>query len=405
MSAEWGTLRESLLSSPDPEEPSRAEVRAGRSSPAGWDEDLGRYGSDPWKLPGFGESGPKCGVWYPDSVCSGCGHVDLNTHKCGRRTCPDCWAMWAKEAGVRAAVRVQSFRYGRDFKQVAHAVVSPTEGDVMTEREFYNGKSKAAEIAQEKGFRGCAVVAHPWRVTERGKKLYNALDRDVGIWVWLRRNYTEQEIQELTYWSPHYHIIGPTTPDMDPADESDEWLYTFFRSVKPMGGASDKEAHEDVYGLFRYLLSHTGWPEDETKQVITWYGDLANAVFVEDATEDWQIQKPSEGVRNSIRRHTEEVAGVTVDEDGGDGVDLEDTDDKGSCPCDDCDGVLIDVLDVADYLRHNQPPPDVCEIMETCYDWRLGRISPPAGMKLPRSEEEAVEVLQYLTGDVGSIST
>ena len=396
MSAEWGTLREPTIPVPDQEESTRAVDRAARSSPTGWDEDLGRYGSDPWKLPGFGESGPKCGVWYPDGVCTECGHVDLNTHKCGRRTCPDCWAMWAKEASVRATVRVQGFRYGRDFKQVAHAVVSPTEGDVMTEREFYNSKSKAADIAQEKGFRGCAVVAHPWRVTEDGKELYNAVDRDVGIWVWLRRNYSEGEIQRLTYWSPHYHIIGPTTPNMDPADDSDEWMYKFIRSVKPMGGASDKEAHEDVYGAFRYLLSHTGWPEGETKQAITWYGDLANAVFVEEATEDWQIQKPSEGVRNSIKRHTEEVAGVSLEEEEGEGGDQDDTDDKGRCPCEGCDGVLIDVLDVDHYLRHNEPPPDVANIMETCYDWRLGRIHPPPGLKRPRSEEDAREVLEHL---------
>jgi len=222
-----------------------------------------------------------------------------------------------------------------------------------------------------------------------------AVDRDVGIWVWLRRNYTESEIKQLIYWSPHYHIIGPSTPDMEPASDSDEWVYKFIRSVKPMGGASDREAHEDVYGAFRYLLSHTGWPEGETKQAITWYGDLANAVFVEDATEDWQIQKPSEGVRNSIQRHTEEVAGVSVEED--DGASVEDArDDEGDCPCEDCDGVLIDVLDVERYLRHNEPPPDVARVMTTCYEWRLGRLQLPPGLKRPSTEEDARRALDHL---------
>ena len=395
MSATWGTLREPTLPVPDQEEPSRAADRAARSSPAGWDEDLGRYGSDPWKLPGFGESGPKCGVWYPDAVCDECGHVDLNTHQCGRRTCPDCFGIWAKEAAVRATTRVQSFRYGRDFKQVVHAVVSPPEGSVMTEREFYKGKKRAAEIAQEKGFRGCAVVAHPWRVKEEGKKLYRDEDPDVGIWVWLRQTFDEDRLMELVYWSPHYHIIGPSTPDMDPADESDEWNYVFIRSVKPMNGAADKEAHEDVYGAFRYLLSHTGWPEGSTKQAITWYGDLANAVFVEEATEEWQIQMPSEGVRDAIQRHTEEAAGVSLEDDT-DGVGSDETDDKGKCPCDDCGGVLIDVLDVDQYLRHNEPPPDVANIMETCYDWRLGRLQPPPGLKHPQSEQDARDALNAL---------
>jgi len=395
MSAEWGILKESMLAAPEPSEPTRVDERAARSSPSGWSEELGRFGSEPWRLPGFGESGPKCGVWYPDNVCSECGHVDMNAHKCGRRTCPDCWSMWAKEASVRATVRVQGFRYVHDFKQVVHATVSPTEGDIMTEREFYKGKKKAAEIAQEKGFKGCAVVAHPWRVTDEAKEMYRAVDRDVGIWVWLRRNYTESEIKQLIYWSPHYHIIGPSTPDMEPASDSDEWVYKFIRSVKPMGGASDREAHEDVYGAFRYLLSHTGWPEGETKQAITWYGDLANAVFVEDATEDWQIQKPSEGVRNSIQRHTEEVAGVSVEEDDGAGVE-DARDDEGDCPCEDCDGVLIDVLDVERYLRHNEPPPDVARVMTTCYEWRLGRLQLPPGLKRPSTEEDARRALDHL---------
>ena len=395
MSAEWGILKEPTLAAPKPSEPSRADERAARSSPGAWSEDLGRFGSERWELPGFGESGPKCGVWYPDNVCSECGHVDMNAHKCGRRTCPDCWSMWAKEASVRATVRVQGFRYVHDFKQVVHATVSPTEGDIMTEREFYKGKKKAAEIAQEKGFRGCAVVAHPWRVTDEAKQMYRAVDRDVGIWVWLRRNYTESEIKQLIYWSPHYHIIGPSTPDMEPASDSDDWVYKFIRSVKPMGGASDRDAHEDVYGAFRYLLSHTGWPEGETKQAITWYSDLANAVFVEDATEDWQIQKPSEGVRNSIQRHTEEVAGVSVEEDGGVGVE-DARDDEGDCPCEDCDGVLIDVLDVERYLRHNEPPPDVARVMTTCYEWRLGRLQLPPGLKRPSTEEDARRALDHL---------
>jgi len=396
MSAEWGILKEPTLPTSEPSEPSRATERAARSSPGAWSEGLSRYGSEPWKLPGFGESGPKCGVFSPGAVCDECGHVEYHTHQCGRRSCPDCWSLWAEKASVRATVRVQSFRYVHDFKQTAHATVSPPEGEIMTEREFYDGKKRAAEIVQEKGFRGFAIIAHPWRVTSGGKRLYRQEDPDTGIWVWLRQNHSESEIRELTYWSPHYHVIGATTRGMDPAKDGDEWNYVFHRSHKPMGGASDKEAHEDVYGNFRYLLSHTGWAEGETKQAITWYGDLANAVFVEDASEEWQIQKPSEGIQQAIQRHTEEVVGVSVEEDEGAGDGEDARDDEGDCPCDDCGGVLIDVLDVDRYLRHNEPPPDVARRMELCYDWRLGRVQPAPGLKFPKSEEDAQEALESI---------
>lgn len=396
----WGTLCEPTIPAPAADEPSRVDARARRASPAGTNEDLGAYGSERWELPGYGESGPKCGVWYPDSVCDEHGHVDMNAHRCGRRTCPDCWAIWAEKAGVRATVRTQAFRYTQpdDYhRQAAHAVVTPEEGDVMNEREFYDGKSKAAEIAKEKGFRGFSVIAHPWRVTSDAKSEYRDADHDVGIWVWLRNEFSEAEMRERTYWSPHYHIVGITSRDMSPGDESDEMLYRFIRSLESFDGTRDEESHEDVYGTYRYLLSHTGYPEGATNQAVTWYGDLANAVFVEDATEDYQIEKPSEGVRDVMQRCVESLAGVTLEEDGDGGCGDGDEDDD-VCPRDGCGGELIDVFDVSMYLRHNQPPDDVAERMRVARDWRLGDVDPPPGLKRPTTQEDAHDAFEKMMG-------
>ena len=399
---QWGTLKEPTLPVP-PQEPeqSRSTARADRSSPGAWDEDLGRWGKDTWNLPGFGEKGPKCGEWYPEAVCDECGHLDLGTHKCGRRSCPECWGIWAKEAAVRATKRIQSFRHtqpNNHRRQVAHAVVAPPEGDVMNERQFYNGRKKAAEIAEEKGFRGFAIVPHPWRVSEGTKAEYRDRDPDVGMWVWLRNEFTEEEVRRRIYWSPHYHVIGATSTDMEPGDESDEWLYEFIRSFKSYDGIRDRESHEDLYGGFRYLLSHTGYPEGSTKQAVTWYGDLANSVFVENASADWQHEKPSDGVRSAIEREIEAVAGVTDTDDESDesGAESEETDDVGDCPCDDCGGVLIDVFDVRMYLDHNDPPPEVAKRMKTAYEWRVGDREPPPGMKRPQTEEQAREAFEAM---------
>ena len=398
---EWGTLKEPTLPVPPAEsEPSRSSVRASRSSPGAWNEDLGRWGSETWNLPGYGESGPKCGEWYAEAVCDECGHLDLGTHNCGRRSCPNCWGIWAKEAAVRATVRVQSFRETQPKnhrRQTGHAVVSAAEGDVMNEREFYEGKKRAAEIAREKGFRGFTIVAHPWRATEKAKNEYRAVDPDCGLWVWLRSEHSEEELRELIYWSPHYHIIGLMSPDMVPGKDTDEWLYKLIRSFGTYDGTRDRGSHEDVYGAFRYLLSHTGYPEGSTKQAVTWYGDLANSVFVEEATEEWQVQKPSEGVRSVLQREVEAVAGVTEsDEEGDEGGASDKSDDLGECPCDGCGGVLIDVFDIRAYLDHNDPPPEVSQRMMAAYEWRMGDRSPPPGLKRPRSKEQAVEAFEAL---------
>lgn len=406
---EWGGLQEPTLPVPSEAEPSRSEDRADRSSPGAWDEDLGNYGSDEWLLPGFGEKGPKCGEWYAESVCDECGHLGLGTHHCGRKMCPRCWGIWAQEAGVRATKRIQAFRHtlpDNHERQVAHASVSPPEGSVMNERQVYQGRKKAAEIAREKGFRAFAVIVHPYRVTEEAKQEWREkVERDesgdpvIGIWVWLRNEFEWCEIEERVYWSPHYHIIGVTTADMEPGKDSDEWLYNFIRSLAPYEGIRDGESHNDLYGAFRYLLSHTGQPASSSKQSVTWYGELANSVFVEDATEEWQREKPSEGIRSALLREIEAVAGPTdIEDDESDesGAQDDGADDVGECPCDDCDGVLIDVFDVRDYLRHNEPPPEVAKRMEAAYEWRVGDRAPPPGMKHPQSEAEAREAFEEL---------
>lgn len=353
-------------------------------------EQLGDYSTEPYEsyeFPGKGESGPRCGEWKPAGVCESCGHLDLTVSQCGRRRCPQCWHRWARGAAVRAATRIQAWRHTQQGwrQQAAHAVVSPPEGTIQSTRQFFAGKRKAAELAKSKGWRGFAVIAHPWRATGRAKEEYEEVDPDVGLWVWLRREKTD--IHQWIYWSPHYHIIGATGADMEPAEESDNWVYSFIRSCKPYGGITGEESHEDVYGLFRYLLSHTGWPEESTKPAVAWYGMLGNNKFVENATEEWQAQKPSEGVLSALRRHIEEVAGVeeTGESDGESG------DEKAECSVEDCGGVIIDVWDIKAYLRQQEPPPDVREKMKLAWQWRLGEVEPPPGAKRPQSEQEARE--------------
>lgn len=397
MSAEWGTLKEPTLAVPAAEaDPSRSVARAERSSPGAWSESLGQYGSQTWNLPGMGASAPKCGQWYPSAVCTDHGHLDLTTHSCGRRSCPDCWGLWAQEAAVRAAARLQAWRYQQpdDYRrQVAHAYVSPEEGDIMTEREFWEGRKEAAEWAERKGFKGFAVLGHPWRPTEAAWEMYEIEEPDIGIWVWLRTEF--EEIREWVYWSPHYHIIGATTPDMDKATEDDDWVYRFERSVETFDGIRDKESHDDLYGLFRYLLSHVGWPEESTHQVTTWYGSLANSVFVQEATEEWQYQKPSEGVQEALKREISEVAGVVLEEEG-DGSGDPETDDLGECPVDGCEGLLIDVFDVRAYLQSTDVASEVADRMQAAREWRLGLVEPPPGLKNPRSREQAEEAFEAL---------
>ena len=400
MSGEFGSLsvdRRSLATTREPEaSTSVVAARADRAASGAWSEDLEPFGGAVWELPGYGDRGAGCGEWYPAAVCETCGEPRFTARVCGARSCPDCWGVWAKDGAVRATTRVQAFRYTQAddwHRQAAHAVVSPPEGEVQTEREYWNGRSKAAEIAKEKGWRGFTVIPHPYRVTDEGKERYKEEDPEYGIWVWLRNDV--EGMERYTYFSPHYHVIGATGADMEPARDADEWSYTFIRSVESFDGTRDKESHKDVYGLFRYLLSHTGYPEGSTKQVVTWYGSLANSVFVEDASEEWQNEKPSEGVLSALEREIEDAAGVEREDDESDVV-ADESDGVGRCGVDGCEGELIDVFDVRQYLRGADPPPDVRKAMEAALEWRLGERQPPPGLKRPSTEAEAREAFEAI---------
>jgi hypothetical protein len=377
-------------------EPGHKTTESESGTTGEWSEDLGRYGNaQRWELPGEGDHGAGCGEFYPAAVCETCGEPTFAARNCGRRTCPDCWGGWAQKAAVRATRRVQAFRHTQSgvWQQAAHGVVSPEEGEVMTEREFWAWRSRAAEIAESKGWRGFAVIPHPWRVTDEGKKRYKRADPEYGVWAWLRNDV--EDWRELTYWSPHYHIIGVTSPDMDAAEEGDECVYRFIRSFDEYDGARGRGSHEDVYSAFRYLLSHTGYPAGSTKQVTTWYGSLANSVFVEDAAETWQYQKPSEGVLSVLTREIEAVAGESLEDD--ERAESDESDDEGECPVAECDGVLIDVFDVRRYLRHVDPPPEVQDVMLAALEWRLGERQPPPGLRRPTTEAEAREALEAVS--------
>lgn len=408
---EWGGLREPSLPAPDPDELSESVTRAIRSgddsqslADTGTDTDhlSVEHNGETWHLPGGHEPGDGCEEWRPQGVCDECGTPSMIEQRCDRWLCPNCWTRAANRFSVSAAARQQAFRLTQPRnhrRQWAHAVVSPPDGEVSTKRALYDNRSQAADIGQEKGFRGCSVVAHSHRPTDLGKQLFRAdVDRDdegdpvIGFWVWLRHESDElnPETGNLIEWSPHYHLIGPTSPEMDVGTKNDDWLYNLIRFNEHdlTGATTSEDSHEEMYGTYRYLSSHIIQPEDSSRQSITWHGCLANSVFVEEATQDWQHQKPSQGLRNTLQRVITELSGPTIDTDDSDG-ESDESDDLGDCPCDDCDGVIIGVWDVNSYLEQADPPPDVVSKMRVARDWAAGDIEPPGGLKHPQCESDA----------------
>lgn len=382
------------------EEPSESEVELRAESVVAENERLSKYdrtvyAEDKLTLPGFGKPGPGCGEYRPSGVCESCGEPTFAPHVCGKRTCPDCWGSWAKESALAATERVQAFRETQPAnhkRQTGHFVFSPDDVP-RTLRGLRETRTEAKEVAKSKGVRGGSLVLHTHRLTEEVLTEYRAAEPKVGAWVWVRQEYGESW-REVAVWSPHVHVVGLMSPEMSAGgDDGDGGVWHLIRTLDRYTGPNDRNSHDDVYGAFRYLLSHAAVPTEETDDGLrsrSWFGELHGSKFSpEESLEPWKLKR--------LRRVIEEVADGAITEEAAEEYrEEEESLEAGECPCDDCGGVLIDVMRLDEYLRQAEPPPDVSRVMEVCHDYRMGRLQAPPGMRNPSSEEEAREVVKEL---------
>lgn len=341
-----------------------------------------------WELPGMGEAGPRCGEVRAAGFCDKKGHVNYERHLCGRRECPECWSnQWAGPRTESVVSRLAAARHAEDDgldRRTVHAAVSPPEDSINTIRGFYDGRSRANEIAKEHGIRGGVVVAHGYRALDETKDRYRELKPDLPLWRWIRGN--DREWREQVYWSPHYHIIG-LSRDTKPADDDmDGWVFKKIRSLAPYKGKIDREGIEDMASTVRYLLSHATFPANENRQAVTWFGSLHGTNF---DPED-ELSKSDWG---DIQEAVEEIVGHRADDDEeGGGMEQEE------CSREGCESVVHEIWGARDFLDQY---PDVWseeqrERVRAAYDWATGRSLPPPGLKRPRSREDAEEALEAI---------
>lgn len=390
MSVEFGALRA------DP-----GTLRSGSSSstscttePFGVDGrqeelDVESYADSSMTIPGQGEKGPNCGVWKPADFCDNCGEVGFAPNRCERRSCPNCDGEWTRQRAVGATVRIQAKRHTEPkdvSRRVVHGVVSAPDGAVTTLKDVYDGFTEAYDRAKEHGVRGGMAVFHGYRVLEETKREFERADPDMGIWRWIREE-KDENWRSLTYWSPHYHIIGlcrDFAPDAP--EEQDGWVVRRIESqFAPMEGLTDRESYEDVVGVVRYLMSHATFESGTSRDCVRWFGELATTKFSPE-------QELSDGALATVERITEEVVGVG--DDRGDGPDEPD-------PCDDCGACSRSPIFDAGYALQN---PSWCDDIGrekerrllAAFEWAIGERVPPPGLKRPSTEGECKESLEAL---------
>lgn len=400
-----------------------------------WDEDLGVtfYADTSMTLPGKASPGKNCGDWFPLEFCDECANLDYQQSRCQQRGCPDCWLIWRRDRAAGMTARLAAGRHlsvwdvtekhrcdrlgqrghrvgeceecGQEpvqpseewlKKRAVHAVVSPPEGSVRSLGDVQDGFREAYSLAEERGVRGGVAIFHGFRVRTEVREVWEA-ERELQktsmkLWRWVREH--EQDWRELTYWSPHWHVLGLSADfEADEGDEPEQWRVRRIRSldsfrldepVRRQDGA--ETGWEDMTGAAMYLLSHSSFESDTSKDCVRWFGELSTASFSpEDALD--------EGEWATIRRKAAEAADAPLPPDEGD--------EGGARECEDCGssswshiskagGALVDPGWTSDIGRDRE------KRLATAFEWYIGERKPPPGMKHPRTEEQALEALESL---------
>lgn len=387
-STEWGGLVEDwthLGGGRDEQQDELVAVEPGR-----WQEELeySVFADTSMTVPGQGESGPNCGVWKPAEFCDSCGNVGYAPNRCGRRTCSDCCGVWTEERAVGITTRISAARYVEQAgveRRTVHSVISPPEGEIRTLQQVYDGYRQAYRLAERKGVRGGVAVFHGFRVKEEIQREYREADPEMGIWRWILDERSESW-RSLSYWSPHYHIIGLCREfEADDPDEQDGWVARRIRSVESYEGLRDREAYDDLVGLVRYLMSHATFETGTSRDCVRWFGELATTNFQPD-------EALSDGSYDVIDRVVREVVGA--DDEAGERA--SETDECGCCgarswsPIWEAGAALADPGWCNEISRENE------RRLLAAFEWVIGERKPPPGAKNPGSEEAARETLEQL---------
>ena len=367
-----------------------------------WSEslDVGFIADSSVTLPGMGERGTGCGQWYPSQFCGTCGEPHFAPSRCQNRKCPDCWTTWTAQRAEGITTRLHAAREaepdGLRRRQV-HGIISPPEGDVRTLNHIKQGYRRAYEVADEHGIRGGVCIFHGFRATEETKELFTELKSiegafDGGIWKFIREH--ARDWRSLTKWSPHWHVLGlaedvqTVTRDEWEAAEQNEWVFHHVDHRFESHRITNDAGYEDTASTATYLLSHATFQPDSRSHVIRWFGSLSNNSFSpEEELELWQLR--------AIEQRAAEACSTAPDEEGEGG-------EAGSQECeqDDCQGHLDPIWDAGYALMDmgfcERIGRDAEHRLACAFEWAVGEVTPPPGMKKPRTEEECREAFATL---------
>jgi hypothetical protein len=223
-----------------------------------------------------------------------------------------------------------------------------------------------------------AKMAGDWCAEDDGK-----------LWSFVRRH--EERVERgigggdwraLSYWSPHWHIIGLAEEfEADDPDAQGGWVARRIRSLERFTLHREK-GYEDMVGTSMYLLSHATFESDSSSDCVRWFGSLATTQFSPET-------ELTERELETVERKAAEAAGAGP-------VDGERSE---PCECAECGSVSFSPIWEAGAALMDKSWTERIgrrqrQRLAAAFEWAIGDRQPPPGLKNPRSEEEALEAFE-----------
>jgi len=383
----------------------------GSRSPAGWDEiTAGKapatdraYYEDAIRLPGYGRQPERCTARKPVGFCDTHGHVALaSASPCSTRGCPEHSHMWRKDAAEGIVARLAAYRQAQPDgprRRLLHVVTSPDRSRRWSADAFWNARSASYDAVRAVGGRGGVTVPHAYRTSEEGDWLFEQAveagewEKDAGKWSLLRDAADDwDEMLRYVEEAPHYHHLV-AAEDFDADAIPSGHVVKNIRSLDRFE-LRDMTGYRDMAATAMYLLSHGAFEPSGLhgggRNTVTYFGEVHPNGF--DPSEELTAAE-----RDTIERNAERA--VRTDPSADVEAEVADEPDGRSCTVDGCDGEIVDIDQLREWLADPTWLESIGEKQATILEGALGWVEEAGDRPPPSTDRESILRHLYQRGE------
>ncbi len=339
----------------------------------------------------------------PVGFCDTHGHVSLaSASPCSTRGCPEHSHMWRKDAAEGIVARLAAYRQAQpdgSRRRLLHVVTSPDRSVYWSAEAFWDARSASYEAVRAVGGRGGVTVPHAYRTSDEGDWLFEEAvergdwDREAGKWSLLRDAADDwDEMLAYVEEAPHFHHLV-AAEDFDTEAIPSGHVVKNIRSLDAFH-LRDMTGYRDMAATAMYLLSHGAFEPSGVagggRNTVTYFGDVHPNAF-----------DPEAELTAAERDTIERMASRAVRTDPSVDVEAEvaEEPERRSCRVDGCDGKIVDIGELRDWLRDPTWLDLIGEKQATILEGALGWIEEQGDRPPPSVDQESIVRWLYQRGE------